>query len=281
MIAVAKLRPERDGLHVSASAIRTLLECDREWFHRYVEGRPPEDVSPRLVLGVAIHEALARFYEALRDGEDEPSAAELESIAERSISRRAAEGTPIGFGEDEDVEGLIEKAHGLLRAFVESGYRPQRVLAVEEPFALVLTDPITGEVLPYEERLVGVLDLVAEEDGRVIVVDHKTAARSDPQKGERADVQMGLYAWASKQVFGEVVELRYQNIIKTKTPKVEMQPISARPEDEREAMDAVVGAIELIHVAVTHPRAKKLMGRRRSWRCRECGYRQLCAGGGA
>jgi len=278
MIRTGRSRPERGGLHISASAIRTIQECPRDWFYRYVEGRPPEDVPPRLVLGVAMHEALATFYSAMRDGEDLPAPEALAVITASSIDRAAAAGSPIGFDDDESVETLKEQANGLLVAFMANGYRPQRVLAVEEPFALALSDPDTGEVLPYEERVVGAIDLVAEEDGRVVIVDHKTAARSDKQKGERADTQMAFYAWAAKQVLGEhEVKLRYQSVIKTKVPKVEVQTIALRKHDEREAVEAAAGAIELIHVAVAHPNGKRLMSRRRSWRCKECSYRRWCA----
>ncbi len=277
MIAAARRRPERDGLHVSASAIRTLQECGREWWYQKVEGRPPEDVPTRLVLGVAVHEALAVFYSAMRDGKDLPSTVDLARTAGASMERSAASGSAVAFAEGEGLDTLEARALGLLTAFMASGYRPQRVLAVEEPFALILSDPETGEVLPYEERVVGVIDLVAEDDGRVVVVDHKTAARSDRQKGERADTQMGFYSWAAKQILGEEeVELRYQNVIKTKVPKVEVQPIELQRQDEREAIEAAAGAIELIHVAITHPNGKRLMSRRRSWRCRECGYRRHC-----
>lgn len=278
MIALAKMRIEGDGLHVSASAIRTIQECPRQWFYSKVEGRRPDDVSAKLVLGVAVHEALASFYAAMRDGDAPLTHEVLSEIAAASVHRAVRGGSPIAFEEDEDVGTLVDRARGLLRAFMATGYRPQRVLAVEEPFTLALADPEIGELLPYEERVVGVIDLVAEEDGRVVVVDHKTAARSDKQKGERADTQMAFYAWAARQVLGEDrIELRYQNLIKTNVPKVELQVIDLRKVDEREAFEAAASAIELIHVAVAHPHGKRLMGRRRSWRCKECGFRRHCA----
>lgn len=273
------LEQERVDLYVSPSSLRVLSECPREWWYSKVEGVAPEDKSARLVLGSALHEALGAFYRALMNAEEAPGGEELLGIAHAAVRRELSSGPPILFGDDEDAGDLLEQAERLLNAFGASGLRPKRVLAVEMPFTLPLSDPETSKV-PYEEQVAGAFDLVVEDDdGSVVVVDHKSAARSDKEKGARPDIQMGLYAWAAEQVFGvETVGLRYQNLIKTKVPKVEVQEVRRTIGDELEAIEAVEGALELIHVAVAHPNGKRLMGRRRSWRCHECSFRRRCAG---
>jgi len=274
---VQLLREEKIDLHVSVSALRTLDGCPRQWLYRYVVGCPAEDVSARLVLGSAVHRALALFYTALQSGE-EPPLDHLIGVAGAAISQSLASGTPVLFGAGEDAEGLVNEARRLLGTFVDQGYRPVRVLGVERPFALELTHPETGEVLGFEEKLIGAIDLLAEDaDGRAVVVDHKISSRADATKAERADLQMAVYAWATKQILGvDEVGLRYQDVLRTKAAKVVLQDVQRSPHDEAEALEAVAAGLDLVHLAVGSRNARRIMGRRRSWRCKDCGWRRRC-----
>ncbi len=276
MIAAVTLGRHREGLHISASALRTLHDCPREWFYRYVEGAPREHVPAGMVLGKAIHKALAFFYRCLRDG-DGAAFDDIVPIAASSILSAVASTPRVQFRHGEDASTLVELASRLLEAFINDGYRPARVIAVEQPFSLPVVHPETGELTAYEERIVGAIDLIAEDGGHVVVVDHKTASRADKEKAKRPDLQMALYSIAAKEMLGvERVDLRYQNVIKTKSAKVDVQDIQRTEHDEAEAIEAVTSGLELIHVAVAHPEGKRLMGRRRSWRCKECSYRRRC-----
>ena len=120
--------------------------------------------------------------------------------------------------------------------------------------------------------------LAQDANGVVEVIDHKICARLDRQKTKRPDLQMSLYAWVAKELFGtDKVALRYQDVVKTKVPKVVMQDIQRASNDEVEAIEAVVGDLELVHIAVSHPNGKRILGRRRSWMCKDCGFRRHCA----
>jgi putative RecB family exonuclease len=276
---VQLLRQEEIDLYVSASALRTLESCPRQWWYRYLQGLKPQDVSARLVLGGAVHKALAHLYMHLMAGDTEPSLDDLVGVAGASIVKTAASDPPVLFGDDESPEMLVQEAKRLLETFVEQGYRPAKVLAVEKPFSLPIIHPQTGEVLDFEEQVVGAIDLIAQEDdGTVAVVDHKVVARADPTKAARADNQMATYAMAARELLGvDNVTLRYQNLVKTKTAKVVMQDIQRNPNDEVEVVEAVASGLTLINVAVGHPDGKLLMGRRRSWMCKDCGWRRRCA----
>jgi hypothetical protein len=173
------LEKEQIDLYVSASALRTLEACPREWWLRYVEGAEPEDRPARLVLGSALHEALAVYYRTLRDGTDPPGPDELLGLAHEAIRRKIDSGPQLLFAQGRKLDDLFVDAERLIAAFLSDGIRSSRVLAVEEPFTLSISNPKTGEVLPYEERIAGAIDLVIEtEDGEIVVIDHKTSARS-------------------------------------------------------------------------------------------------------
>jgi len=270
MSAIANLlEGEQRFLHISASAIRCLQECARQFHLKYVEARLAEDQSARMVLGAAVHRALAHYYRVTRDCDPAPELPALVDIARAHIARTVA--PPIAYDEGESAETLVADAERLLDVFLDEGYRPSHVIAVEKAWAL--------RIAGYDEIAVGVFDLVAHDGaGHVVVVDHKTGSRLDAQRAERPDVQMGLYALAAKQLYGvEHVELVYQQLVATRQPRVVLQPVARHAHDEDEVLEAVKSALELIGVAVAHPLGKRLLGRRRSWMCKGCAWRRACA----
>ena len=58
----------RAGLHFSASALKTYLICPQKFRYHYVEGAEHESRPSALVLGRAVHAALARLHRGLQDG---------------------------------------------------------------------------------------------------------------------------------------------------------------------------------------------------------------------
>lgn len=271
------LRREQRSLHTSPSAIRTLEACPRQFWHRYVQGRPAERTSSRLVLGIGVHRALAHFYRSLAQSGSEPDRDELIGVAASHIAKSTAGDAPIIFPEGGSAEALVEEAISLVDVFLEQGFRPDKIVAVEHAFALELHHPYTGEGYGFEEAVVGSMDLVAHHKGRLLVVDHKVCGRRDRQKAERADVQMAIYSWAAKAIFGEtVVDLAYQDLVSTKTPAVLLQHIGRHRGDELEAIELVVAGLRLVDVAVDAENGMSYFPRRRSWRCRDCGWATAC-----
>jgi hypothetical protein len=58
---------------------------------------------------------------------------------------------------------------------------------MEHGFTITLHDLDTGE--PLEEQLVGTMDLLIREEGRVVIVEHKSAARRFTDDQLRYDLQ--------------------------------------------------------------------------------------------
>lgn len=268
-----------NGLHISVSALKQIQECPREFLFARIRGDKPEHVSSRMVLGSACHRALAKFYEALRDDLPEPSILSLVAVAHAAIDEASAGSVPVIFDEGEDVETLKAEAGRLLVVFAVHAYRPVRVLAVEEPFAIPLVHPETGE-MPHAELLGGVFDLVVEDqEGNVVVLDHKFGKRR-PQHVDGGDLQLGLYSVAAKELFQleRLPRVGHQVVLRTKTVKVELDVRDVDDAELREVTEAAISGLELIRVAVDHPAPERLLGRRRSWRCSGCAYRMRCSG---
>ena len=97
------------------------------------------------------------------------------------------------------------------------------IVAVELPLAATL---YTDEGEPTDFKLAGILDLVLrDENGEILVVDNKTAARPMAQSTADENLQMSAYAYllaANKYVFPRVpVNCRFNILRKLKTPKLE------------------------------------------------------------
>jgi CRISPR/Cas system-associated exonuclease Cas4 (RecB family) len=267
-----------DGLYISASALRLLGDCGRGFGYRYIAGYPAEDVAPALVLGKAVHAALAVWFERLRDGASEATLDELIAIALASIDEAKRDAVPIASNDND--EDLAAEAVRMLRAFAVNPMRPARVLAVELPFQIAVPrHPITGESYALDESIAGVIDLVVEDADGLLVVDHKVGKRAPAIDGG-IDLQLALYALAIEEMIrpDKPVRLAHHVLVRTKVPKIELREVPRTPNDVAEALEAIASGVALIHAAIGHPRPLRLLGRHRSWRCGGCGYRRRCAG---
>ncbi|PKN47815.1 MAG: hypothetical protein CVU59_01495 [Deltaproteobacteria bacterium HGW-Deltaproteobacteria-17] len=263
-------------LHLSASSISTLMECPREFWLKYCCGLQPQDVSASLVLGSAIHEAIAYHYNSLKQSGTEPAHTELVEVASAAIE--APQRAPISFKKGESLDSLKSQASAMLAAFLATGYRPGHILAVEYKFTIPLVNPFSGETLP--ECLLGTFDLVEERNGHIVVTDHKTAARIDNEKVAAPDTQMALYSLAAKTLFDvDDVSLQYQFLTKTRDPAVTLQTIARHDQsrEERGALTLAASASTIISLALSHDHPQLVLPKHRSWRCGGCGYRKICA----
>ena len=164
-----------DGLYVSVSQIKTWLMCPRKYELKYVRGVAPAFVPVNLAFGSAFHEALAGYYNEIKVS-GVPLRRDLVLDTFRAAWAKAAEGdVPLQADDDDADPGvMIDKGVSMLHAFYEQAGTPE-VVSVEHGFTITLHDLDTGE--PLEEKLVGTMDLLIREEDRVVVVEHKTAAR--------------------------------------------------------------------------------------------------------
>ena len=207
------LKPaERAAFHVSVSQIKCFQMCPAKYKLRYVLGAEAEHKSPNLVVGTAVHEALALYYVMVRDGL-EIELARIEQQFTEAFVQAAAEGPGVLLDEGERLEDVEAVGLTLVRTFLANVVRPGTVLAIEAPFYADVVDPETGEIL--EEQLTGYLDAVVEVNGKVVVLEHKTAARAWSQDQLEFDLQVSLY-----QAVTGAEKVRLQVLTKTKVPKM-------------------------------------------------------------
>jgi len=270
MSAAIDLAHLRAQPHVSFSAISSYLRCPRSYEARYVRRVPPATRAASLAFGTAIHEALAIFYAALRDGRPEPAYEDLVRVFDVAWRRQLAERPPVLFDERDTADSLAAAGAALLACFLAQAPRPAAVLGVEVPFSVEVVDPDTGEVLP--ERLVGAFDAVVRgADGRCRILEHKTGARRWTEDRLAYDLQPSAYTLAAPELgFGDAA-VTIQLLLKTKAPAFETYAVARTEQDRCDLRRVVCGVLAAIRAGAFYPV--------RDWPCRSCPYAGPCVTG--
>ena len=265
--ALAILRAEE---HVSVSAITSYLLCPLAYAHRYIFKTPPSHRSGALAFGSAIHTALALFYSRLMDGQPEPSADELVASFADSWRRQFGDDIPVLLDGKATPGILQDKGVELVKVFHQQAPRPHKVIGVEEPFSIEVTDPQTGT--PFTERLVGVFDaVVQDEDCSYRILEHKTAARRWGRTRLDHDLQVTAYTYAAPLVGLPGATITLQVLLKTKEPALEIYHPTRTDRDCQDLLQVVSGVLCAIKIKAFYPV--------RDWWCGSCAYAGPCLAG--
>jgi len=251
--------------HVSYSQIRSYLMCPMKFYHNYTAKTEPSHRPLALVLGSAIHEALAAYYAHLQGMGTKISEAELLAIFRDRVDREWDAPVPIKVDEGLDAGELLDQGIGLLQMFHANADCPT-VLAVEQPFSAPLYDPATGEV--FAAPLVGAWDLLIEGLQRPMIVEHKTSARKYTREQLAYETQPSVYAYAAEQIGIGKVDLLYQLLIKAKTPSLQHCRITRTAAHITEMMETFASVVRAVDAGIFY--------RNRSWACADCTYAYRC-----
>ena len=264
---LALLRADK---HLSASALSTYLTCPAQYQHRYLLRTHPVHRAGALVFGSAVHVSLALFYRRLMERNSEPTAEELEASFADTWKRELRGPVPVLLENHETEASVQDQGIELVRAFHEQAERPHKVLAVEEPFSVELSNPSTGEVLC--ERFVGVFDAVVEDpDQTCRVLEHKATSRRWSQDRLAFDHQVTAYTMAASiRGFGNAV-VSVQLLLRQKKPALEVLHARRTERDTRDLLQVVIGVLAAIEAGAFYPV--------RDWHCRSCPYAGPCVAG--
>ncbi len=252
---MTKSRTERE-LHLSHSQITEFSRCPRKYhLHRRL-GLPAEFCPSGLLFGSAVHEALATYHQMRLEGREAPS----EQLWQAFRKRWGAEEGPVRFKRGESARSLQAKARKLLEFYAAHPGCSGKVMAVEEPFRLQLS-----EALP---PVWGIIDLVEMgPEGRLVLTDFKTAAsRTEPDPD-----QLILYRQALKALEypgnGEV-SARYVVLLKTREPDMVVFEPEIGPADSQRLRKLYSVVWQDIGRGCSFPRL--------GWWCRDCQWRGHC-----
>lgn len=257
----------QDALHFSITQMKTWLMCPRKFDLRYRRGAEPEFVPMPLAFGSAFHSALAYHYQWLMRGEPAP----VDDVKQRFVDAfTVAKQGPVPLQDDEDGAGFdVALAKGLQMVDVNLAHPsavPAKVVGVEVPFTVDLYNPGTGECL--EERLFGVIDLITEEDGRRVLVEHKTSSKKYSADVLNHDTQISGYSFAAESLGWPDVALRFSITTKTKVPQVQVEDVRRDEGDQADFLATALGVLTAIDAGISFPV--------RGWQCRTCPFRSRC-----
>jgi RecB family exonuclease len=144
------------------------------------------------------------------------------------------------------------------------------VVAVESAFAVPLVDQATGAVL--DRDLVGTLDLVERDaDGRLVVVDLKTAARKYSDLQVEASLQLSIYSYATAMngLADEAeLRLRFDVLTKTKQPELHRYWTTRDRAANVRLYRLAAEVVAAVDAGIFPPRV--------GWPCQDCPVRSRC-----
>lgn len=243
--------------HTSASQLSCYAGCPRKYYYRYIAKIEPETKGEGLILGSAVHSALAWWFDERRMART-PSGAETLAILRADM--HAAFGEGHGFA----VDRLSVEAQGLVDAFI-ARCGDLNVTHSEAPITMALIDPETGEVMP--RPLLGYLDFCLETGW---VVELKTARAAYSRMAMATNLQFAAYC-AALDFAGGGGRLNLVALIRTKTPRVQVETIC--PSRARtEWFMSVACALERGIASGIYPPAPSVMN------CASCEFKGRCLG---
>ena len=124
---------------------------------------------------------------------------------------------PIQYRDGEDRTKLVDQAVALLDLYVKEP-APECVVAVEEPLLVPLFNS-RGEAL--EKPLLAIPDLIARDNGELVVTEFKTSGRRFGELEAEGSLQASCYAHAVQDRYDEQPSVRYTILVKTKTPQIQ------------------------------------------------------------
>jgi len=268
------LQELKQELHISHSQIFVYLNCSLKYLLMYVKCLPPERLPIALPFGGAIHLCEERYYRSLMDKDYLEPLNILEELFADCISLEIDHSEIPVFYKKEvpNKDSVINMGKGLLKVFYESvDLTGKEIVGVELPLSARLYTP-EGEAT--ELMLIGILDLLLrDQNGELLIVDHKTAVQPKSQSTVDEDMQFTAYSYllaANRYVFPTAsVNCRMDVLRKLKTPKME-QYFTVRTAADRKRF-ARIASVVLAGIE------SRIFMPQRSWMCSDCGYTQACS----
>lgn len=249
--------------HLSASGINAYQECGLYYRFSRLDKIKPEFISDALVFGSVMHKVIAHFHEARIIGESLDTKAMQEKF-EKYWLNAAKDNETIKYKKGNSYRSLLNMGKRLLKTYAENNTDNDNfnVLAVEEPFRLKI------EGLPVP--VIGAMDLLEEDaSGTLIITDHKTLSRAYSPAEVDKNFQLTVYHMAARENSSRDIVMKFDCLIKTRTPRFE-QFYTVRSE---ESIRKAIKKITLIWSAMEK---EVFLPNDNSWRCGFCEYSSHC-----
>ncbi len=249
--------------HWSYSALSQYLACPLRFYFQRVLGLPQHTVSSSLILGSAVHAALAEYHRTVQL--DEPTDTEkLQSVFTEAWHQREKE-TRILYRDGEERDDLLAQGIALIEVYLEEP-PPQNIIGIEQEMIAPIHNS-RGDYL--ETPLVAVADLITEDNEELTVHEYKTSGRAFSQSEAETSLQPTCYINAARAAFGHPATVVYTVLIKTKTPRVQRLTTARSDENLGRLGDLIENVERAVQARIFYPVESPL-------NCSACPYRSPC-----
>ena len=250
--------------HLSASSIGEYVECSLLYKFGRIDRLPMEFKADAMIFGTCIHRVLEQFYSAKMISE-KLLLKDIHQIFETTWKGIAADREDIRYTKGNDFKSILMMGKDLLTVWYNKLPDDDfTILAIEEAFTFTLPD------IPIP--IIGAMDLVEEDSaGTIIITDFKTSGKAYSKSEVDQNQQLTMYQIAAKRNgYGDrEILLRFDTLIKTKTPKFEQYWTTRSELDERRLIKKAAQVWDGITKGV-------FVANDTSWKCKGCSFKQAC-----
>lgn len=242
--------------YISPSQAGMFLRCQQQWKYRYVDGikSPP---SAAMAFGSAFDSTANSVYsEKILTGETAPA----NDCSDRFAAEWDKASANIQDWEEEQPGKLLDTGVAL------AGLWREDIAVNTQPTAVQVQANLEVDGI----KITGVIDTVAEKEGKVVVHELKTKAKSITETDMVRSLQVPVYAHAAG-----TDTVQWDVCVKTKVPKTQVVPVQVTTEDVRGALNQLVIAKRVIEATV---KTGDFLPNRQQTLCsrRWCAYWQQC-----
>jgi len=249
--------------HWSYSSINQYLRCPLQFFFQRVLGLPYRTTTSGLVLGSAVHVALAEYHRGLQRNEIVGANGLLKILHDTWTERESTE--EIIYRDGDSRDDSLAQGVNLIELYLKEP-PPTGIVAVEQEIIAPLINS-RGEYL--ETPLVAVTDLLVTEEDHLKVQEFKTSGRAYGESEVESSLQPTCYVHAVNEVYGQQAKVEYTVLVKTRTPKVQRLTTSRYADDFGRLGDLVETIEKAVQLGIFYPVESPM-------NCATCPYRQQC-----
>ena len=265
---MATLNDYRSREHWSFSALNQFLNiCSLQFAFDRIYKLEKTFTPVSLSFGSAFHRTLEWMHLVRKDG-GVPTEGEARDRFRDLWARQVQEDNLIRFDDEITESTCSVQGADLVAAFMKASDPEEEVITVNEAFAVPLIDA-QGNVL--EKPLVGELDCRVSKNGVTTIVDWKTSARRWPKDQADKSLQPTAYLYAHRQLHNADVSMRFDVVVKNKTPVVEYHH-TTRTQDQFHRM------VEMVKMAERVIQAEHFLPNEGSFYCSGCPHQAACKG---
>jgi RecB family exonuclease len=195
---------------LSASSIKTFLQCALKYYYRYEDKKPRGGRTAPLAFGSAVHEALESMHGEVSKSGVAPDEAMYEKVLNVFMDSATKNNL--------DDMALFEEGRNMLISRLDNVDPEENVVGLELRFELET---------PNGTPFLGSIDKLIELDPEtIVIIDYKTSRTALTQQEADTDIQLSMYDYAVsrlypqyKTIISALDYLRLSDVVTHRTPE--------------------------------------------------------------